>query len=124
MKQIKLCYSKNSDINYVARLVTITDSDFMPHPNASKLKLARVFGFKVIVGIEAEPGEYIYFPAGSQVSGSFLAFSSNYDDSKRNRDKSVTGTFEQSGRVKAIRLRGVVSEGWLAKEQDLKNWIR
>ena len=86
-----------------------------------KLKLARVFGFKVIVGIEAEPGEYIYFPAGSQVSGSFLFHTSNYHD--KNKDKNISGTFEQSGRVKAIRLRGV-SEGWLCKASDLENWIK
>ena len=124
MKTIKLCYSKSCDINYVARLVTLEESDFMPHPNATKLKLARVFGFKVIVEIEAEPGEYIYFPAGSQVSSSFLFHTSNYHDKNKNKDKNISGTFEQSGRVKAIRLRGVVSEGWLCKAKDLENWIK
>ena len=52
MKTIKLCYSKSCDINYVARLVTLEESNFISHPNAIKLKLARFFEFKVIVGIE------------------------------------------------------------------------
>ena len=124
MKQIKLCYSKNCDINYAARLVTIEEQDFMPHPNATKLKLARVFGFKVIVGIDATPGDYIFFPAGSRISDSFLFYSSNYHDSRRNKDKSASGTFEQSGRVKAIKLRGTISEGWLCKSGDLEEWIK
>ena len=123
MKTIKLCYSGSCDIAYVARLITLTEQDFIAHPNAEKLKLARVFGFKVIVGIDAEPGEYIYFPAGSQISESFLFHTSNYKNKNKNKDKTVSGTFEQSGRVKAIRLRGEVSEGWLCKSIDLEGWI-
>ena len=123
MKTIKLCYSGSCDIAYAARLITLTEQDFIAHPNAEKLKLARVFGFKVIVGIDAEPGEYIYFPAGSQISGSFLFHTSNYRNKNKNKDKTVSGTFEQSGRVKAIRLRGEVSEGWLCKSIDLEGWI-
>ena len=42
MKTIKLCYSESCDINYVARQVTLEESDFVPHLNATKLKLARI----------------------------------------------------------------------------------
>lgn len=120
--KIKLKYSGSCDINYAARLIALEESDFIPHPNASKLKLAKVLGFKVIIDIKATPGEYVFFPAGSQISGSFLSYASEFHDSAKNKENR-SGTFENSGRVKAIKLRGEISEGWLCKLDTIKSWI-
>lgn len=124
MKRIRLNCSKGYDKNYVARLITLTENDFEPHPRADRLKLAKVFGFRVIIGIDAKPGDYIYFPVGSQISESFLTYSSNFYESRRNRDQSVRGTFENSGRVKAIKLRGEFSEGWICEVSIFEEWLK
>ena len=57
---MKLVISKKADINYLAKVVNI--NSFHDHPNADKLKQCSVGGFNVIVGIDYQPGLYIYFP--------------------------------------------------------------
>ena len=115
--------SEKFDINYLARIVELDESNFSPHPNASKLKVAEVFGFKVIVGIEAKPGKYVYFPIGSQISDSFLSYHNLYREKKKNTDKTISGCFDNSGKVKIIKLREQVSEGYLVTWDDFEIWI-
>lgn len=121
--KIGLISSERSDINYLCRLVSLKEEDFEPHPGATRLKLARVFGFKVIVGIDAHPGEYVYFPADTRITGSLLFYLGLYKDQEKNMEGKGIGTFESSGRVKNIRLRGVLSEGYLIKGTDFRDWV-
>lgn len=41
---MKLTISKEANINYLAKIVSIKKGDFSSHPNANKLKLANVQG--------------------------------------------------------------------------------
>ena len=65
---MKLIQSKKADINYLAKVVQLTENDFSKHPNAEALKIAHIGGYSVIVGIDEQPGLYIYFPALSQIN--------------------------------------------------------
>ena len=116
--------SEKFDINYLARIIDLQEIDFSPHPNASKLKVAEVFGFRVIVGIEAKPGKYVYFPVGSQISDSFLSYHNLYREKKKNLDNTVSGCFDNSGKVKIIKLRDQISEGYLVTWKDFVEWVQ
>jgi len=82
------------------------------HPNADKLQLAKFsFGVSVIVGENAQEGDLgIYFPPGTQIDKDILLHNSLY---RKHPDtgEPMGGYFEQNGRVKAIKLRGEISNG-------------
>ena len=119
---MKLIKSKKANINYLAQVVNI--KEFTKHPNADALKIAHVGGYSIIVGIDEEPGLYIYFPALSQINENLLSFANLYRHKEKNIDSEAKpGFFEDNGRVKAIKLRGVVSEGFLLPAKVLRNFI-
>lgn len=121
---MKLIQSKKADINYLAKVVQLTENDFSKHPNADALKIAHIGGYNVIVGIDEQPGLYIYFPALSQINENLLTYANLYRHKEKNSNpESKTGFFEDNGRVKAIKLRGVVSEGFLLPVETLQNFI-
>ena len=47
---MKLIKSTKANINYLAKVIDITN--FLPHPNAERMKIAQVGGYKVCVGID------------------------------------------------------------------------
>ena len=120
---MRLTKSKNANINYLAKIVDL--KEFRPHPDpeVTKLKCTYVDGYNIIVGIDNEPGKYVYFPTGSTINPQFLSFANLYRHSEKNSNQEQTGMFEDNGRVKAIRLRGCVSEGFLLPIDIFYNWI-
>jgi RNA ligase len=101
----------NSGSNYLAKVVQIRE--LKKHPNADKLQIAVVEGFEVIVGLNANVGDVgIYFPIESCLSKEILSFTNNFSDPTLNRNPKAKGFFNSSGRVKAVKLRGVVSDGY------------
>ena len=121
---MKLTISKNANINYLSRVVDIRS--FVPHPNPeyTKLKMASVGGFNLIVSVDMEAGEYVYFPAMSELNPHLLSFGNLYRDNTKNANPGKKGFFENNGRVKVIRLGGTPSEGFLMPLQQLKDWIK
>lgn len=120
---MELIISKNAKQNYLTKIVDI--DAFHPHPDkeVNKLKCTYVDGYNIIVGIDSEPGKYAYFPTSSQINPDLLRFANLYRHGSLNSDPNQTGMFEDNGRVKAIRLRGCVSEGFLLPVNVLKDWI-
>ena len=106
--------SKNANINYLAKVVDIKTFTPHPDPETTKLKLAHVDGYNIVVGIDSEPGVYIYFPTSCEINSQLLAYGNLYRHTeKNNKPEAKAGFFEDNGRVKAIKLRGIVSEGFL-----------
>lgn len=62
---------------------------------------------------------YIFFPAESCISAQYLSHNNEYRESTLNRDRSQTGYFEPSGRVKSIKFKGVISTGYIAPLETL-----
>lgn len=121
---MKLVISKKADINYLAKIVKI--DSFSPHPNpeVTKMKIAHIEGFSICVGIDEEPGLYVYFPTLSQINPNLLYFLNLYSDKELNRNpEAKTGFFSKNGRVKAIRLKGSLSEGFLLPFEHLQSWL-
>lgn len=120
---MKLQKSKTANVNYLSKVVEINTFTKHPNPEYTKLKLAHVDGFNIIVSTDMGPGQYVYFPAMSQINPDLLSYLSLYSDTSLNSNANKKGFFEKNGRVKAIRLGGFPSEGFLLPIQDLKDWI-
>lgn len=85
------------------------------HPNADKLNLATVVGYQVIVGKDIKQGEkVVFFEAGGQLSHEFVSENNLYRDTTLNKDPNASpGMLEKNRRVRAIRLRGEMSDGYV-----------
>lgn len=110
---MKLNVSKNANVNYLAKVVEI--KDFAPHsnPEYTRIKCAHVDGYTIVVGANEEPGKFVYFPTSSCINPQFLSFANLYRHGELNANPEKTGMFEDNGRVKAIKLGGQPSEGFL-----------
>lgn len=103
--------SHNHNPNYLASIVDV--KEFHVHPNADRVKIARIFGNNIITSIDAEPGLYCYFPLECSLSFDFLRFTNSFSDAGRNTNNSKKGFFDKNGRVKPVVFRGEKSEGYM-----------
>lgn len=71
---MKFIKSKNANINYLAQIIDIKTFTPHPDPETTKLKLAHVDGFNIVVGIDSEPGTYVYFPTSCEINPQLLAY--------------------------------------------------
>lgn len=119
-KELKI--SKDSDPNYLATVVKLTN--FKPHPNADKLEITTVFGNDIIVAkdVYTTGDNVVYFPVESTIDIKFLSWANLLDKPELNRDQNVKGFFNLKGRVRAVKLRGVHSQGFLFKTTELAKY--
>ena len=117
---MKLSKSKDHNPNYLASVVEITE--FRPHPNADRLKMASIFGNNIITGIDAQPGIYLYFPLECAISEEFLSFTNSFREKEKNKDKEKAGMFDYHGRVRAVSLRASKSEGYIVPITQLQEF--
>lgn len=114
---MKLTRSKDCNPNYLAKIVQI--DSFRPHPNAERLKLATVDGYIISTSIDSAGGIYVYFPVECVINSDFLKVNNLYRKADLNLDPTKQGFFEESGRVKCIKLRGLASEGLIMPIYEL-----
>lgn len=120
---MQLIKSENANINYLSKVINIQEFEKHPNPDCTKLKIAKVDGFSVAVGINEEAGLYIYFPVLSEINPNLLSYLNLYEHSELNKDYNKKGFFGNNGRVKAIKLQKYPSEGFLMPFTDLQNFI-
>lgn len=120
---MKLIVGPKANINYLAKIVKI--EHFKPHtdPEVTRLKCCVIDGFNIICGIDSQPGLYVYFPTACCLNPDFLRYANLYRKKELNNDPEQTGMFEENGRVKAIRLRGELSEGFILPAVMLENYV-
>lgn len=108
--------------NYLARVVKL--QKLTKHPNADRLQVCVIDANSIITGLDAKEGDlYIYFPLECAINLEYLSFTNSFSSAELNQDKSVKGYFGNSGRVKAARLRGQKSEGYIVPIMSLFDWI-
>ena len=85
------------------------------HPNADKLQIVKLFGTQIVVGLDTKPGDVlVYVDSNLCLSKEFLHNNNLFRHVEENKDKTQTpGFFEDHGRVKCIKLRGEISDGFL-----------
>ena len=59
---MKLSTSKCSNVNYLAKVVQIDSFTNHIDPEVTRLKVAHVDGYNIIVGVDEQPGKFVYFP--------------------------------------------------------------
>ena len=110
---MELIKSNRVNINYLAKVVKIDNFGKHPNPEVTRLKCAYVDGFNIIVGIDEQPGLFVYFPTNSQINPALLRYANLYKHTELNDNPEKSGFFNDNGRVTAIKLKGLVSEGFL-----------
>lgn len=114
--------SKKANLNYLAKIVYINNIE--KHPNADRLQVTKVDFQNVILGLDAKPGDiYVFFPLECQINDKFLSFTNAYRDKELNKDKTKQGFFESNGRVRAVKLRGEKSMGYVVPIKELENFV-
>jgi tRNA-binding EMAP/Myf-like protein len=106
--------SEQSNPNYLAEFVKV--DNVRKHPDADKLDLVTVYGNDIVVekGSVAIGDVMIYCPVESALSKEFLSTLNQFREVELNANKDIKGGFfEHHGRIKAVRLRGIPSTGFL-----------
>jgi len=115
--------SEKHNPNYLASIVKL--SGLRKLPNSDRLQCVTIQGNNVITGLTAKDGDlYCYFPLESAISPEFLSFSNSFREPERNSDKTSKGFFEYHGRVRALRLRGEKSEGYIVPVSELERFAK
>lgn len=79
-----------------------------------------IFGNDVLTQKSAPEDElYLFFPAECAISKEYLFKNNEFREVQLNEDKTKKGYFEPSGRVKAVKFKGVISTGYLAPVDTL-----
>jgi len=114
--------SKEANPNYLCKIVRL--SNLKKHINADRLQVAIIDFQTVITGMDAKDGDdYVYFPIESKINLEFLAYTNSLRDATLNRDKEKVGFFDEKGRVKAMRLRGEKSMGYIIPVKQLLDFV-
>lgn len=100
------------DENYVATIVKLPELKAVN--GLDNLMIATQFGYNCLVGKDSDIGmKYIFFPAECQLSKEFLHRNSLYRKSELNLDNTKKWFFEENGRVKAVKFKGIMSSGFI-----------
>jgi len=114
--------SENANSNYLAKIVEI--KELRKHPNADSLQIVTIDFQNVITGMDAKVGDiYVYFPVESQINLDFLRETNSFSNELLNADPNQKGFFGKNGRVKAVKLRGEYSMGYLVPSSIVANFI-
>ena len=104
---------KQGSENYTATIVEI--KNIFPIEGADKIVRTNVEGNDVIISKDEKIGtKMIYFVSGTKLNPDFCKYNNLLTDKEQNNDKTKTGYISHKQfRVKAIKLKGVISDGIL-----------
>lgn len=114
--------SEKHNPNYLAKFVQI--NNLRKHANADRLQVSTIDGNDVITGTDIKEGDYVvYFPLECAISKKFLSATDSFEDKTLNTNKEKKGFFNSKGRVRAVKLRGQPSMGYIVPVEVFFNWI-
>lgn len=108
----KLLKIRDDSTNYTCTVIKLPVKQTIP--GLDNLVQVEVFGEACLIGKDS-PADvlYLYFPAGCQLSDKFLKANNLYKEAQLNYDQNQKGFFPPNGRVKGLKLRGIVSNGFV-----------
>ena len=113
---------QSSNKNYLAKVIKLPT--LRKHNGADRLQCANILNNNIITGLAAKEGDlYVYFPLECAINFDFLSFSNAFSNSEDNADKKTKGFFNKQGRVKALKLRGEKSEGYMVPAASINAWL-
>lgn len=108
---MKLTTLKGSE-NYGAQVINLPAK--VPVTGLDNLVQVTHQGNNCLVQKTSHPKSlYLFFPAGAVLSQQFLSNNNLYRNCDANLDTTKTGFFEPSGRVKALKFKGIISTGFI-----------
>jgi len=119
---MSISISQEANPNYLAKIIKVTN--LQKHPNADKLQMCLVDFQNVITGMDTKEGDVcVFFPLESAINVNFLAATNSFRDKEMNRDKDQAGFFESKGRVRAVKLRGEKSMGYIVPVETIESFV-
>lgn len=118
-----LTKSKDSNPNYLARVVRI--DNVHPIQGADRIQKTIINFQEVVISMTTKVGDImVFFPVESKINKNFLSHTNSFRHSELNSDKEVKGFFEDSARVRAIKMIGgtVKSMGYVVPFQTVCEW--
>lgn len=107
--------------NYTCQVIKLPP--MIPVKGLDNLVQVTYQGNDCLVGKDSNPDElYLFFPAECEISNNFLKENNLFRHENLNADIKKKGFFEDSGRVKAIKFKGVISTGFICPLNFLE-WI-
>lgn len=107
-------------INYTCQVIKLPNK--VEVPGLNNLCKVSIFGNDCLIGVDSDPEElYLFFPAECKIDDDFLKSNNLYRHSELNNDKTKTGFFENNGRVRSVKFKGVVSTGFICPLSFLWN---
>jgi hypothetical protein len=109
--------SSHYNPNYLAKIVQLKNP--IKHPNADRLLGWDIDGNRVWTTTDYQEREIcIFFPLECVINKDILSRLNLFEDKTLNSDQTKAGFFSTKGRVKAVKLRGQPSEGFLLRVHD------
>jgi hypothetical protein len=103
---------REDSANYPASIIKLPPKQAVP--GLDNLVQVSVFQNDCLVSKDSrEDLKYIFFPAGAQLSHEFASHNNLYRDNQLNVDTTKKGFFDANRRVKAIKLKGITSTGFV-----------
>lgn len=110
---------KQGSENYTATIVEI--KNIFPIEGADKIVRTNVEGNDVIISKDEKIGtKMIYFVSGTKLNPDFCKYNNLFNDSSLNLDNTKKGHISKTGRTKAIKLKGIISDGLLLPMESLE----
>ncbi|NMC34828.1 MAG: hypothetical protein GYA36_20600, partial [Veillonellaceae bacterium] len=101
-------FEVKNEANYAAQVIRV--ESLTPLEWLDRLVALHWAGFQALVSKDTKPGDLmIVFPPESQLSETFASVNNLFSDKDKNNDTEVKGYLANNRRVRAIRLRGNVS---------------
>lgn len=111
------------DTNYRAKIVKLGESK--KHSNADKLLCWNIDFQNVITDLSYNSGDIVvYFPVECAINKEFISFIDGFEDKTQNKNVEKKGFFNKHGRVRAIKLRGEASQGFVIPFKLFAEWIK
>lgn len=115
---------KPDSINYAATIVKI--DNLHPIEGADFIQRTIIYGNNVIIGKDIKEGDImLYFNSGTKLNPEFCKVNNLYTNTEYNIDPTAKPgylSYKQS-RVKAIKLRGIISDGFLLPLNSLDKFL-
>lgn len=110
------------DTNYRAKIAQLGKSK--KHSNADKLLCWNIDFQNVITDLSYNSGDVVvYFPVECAINKEFISFIDGFEDKTSNKNPENKGFFNKHARVRAIKLRGEYSQGFVIPIKLLQEFL-
>jgi RNA ligase (TIGR02306 family) len=114
--------TKENSTNYTCNVVEI--KDLFPIEGADRIQRAVVLGVDVVCSKDVKVGDkMLYFCSGTKLSDDYCKYNNLYERPENNLDTSKKGFINSKNRVRAIKLKGIISDGMLMSLNSLSYFV-